>query len=53
MSDGEAHEVPHGIEELMEILETCRRMGEFPGLELVCGCLIWINPDQVASVRPT
>jgi hypothetical protein len=51
MSDGREYGLPHALEELLEILTQTRRLGEFPGLELVCDCgTVWVNPDQVVSV---
>lgn len=51
MSNGAEYGVPNSVEELLEILAHTRRLGEFPGFELVCDCgIVWINPDQVVSV---
>lgn len=51
MSNGAEYHVPHALEELLEILAHIRRLGEFPGLKLLCDCgIVWINPDQVVSV---
>lgn len=51
MSDGAEYAVPNAVEELLEILAHTRRLGEFPGFELLCDCgIVWINPDQVVSV---
>lgn len=52
MADGTEYCLSQTVEELIEILEATRRLGEFPGFELVCDCgPVWINPDQVVSVR--
>lgn len=53
MSDGREYGLPHSLEELLELLAQTRRLGEFPGLELVCDCgTVWVNPEQVVSVSP-
>lgn len=50
---GAEYHVPHALEELLEILAHIRRLGEFPGFELLCDCgIVWINPDQVVSICP-
>jgi len=51
LSDGTELPVPHRVVELLEILEHARRYGEMPGLELVGGGVVWVNPDQVIAVR--
>jgi hypothetical protein len=52
MADGTEYGLSQTIEELIEILESSRRLGEFPGFELVCDCgPVWVNPEQVVSVR--